>query len=100
MSRGGRILSRFYPIRCRRTVAEQRFIRAKLDLWGKLPQEEKAEVRQMIREIARGGVERSALEACVLRGMSPSTAAQVFHLNKARIYKMQREFLEGFELWH
>ena len=54
----------------------------------------------MIREIARGGVERSALEACVLRGMSPSTAAQVYHLNKARIYKMQREFLEGFELWN
>jgi hypothetical protein len=80
-------------------VAEQRYIRAKLDLWTQMPKAERDRVRDQIRSIARG-VERSALEACVLRGISPSTAAQLYRLNKGTIYRMMREFLEGFELWH
>ena len=81
-------------------MAEQRYIRAKLDLWHQMPKAERDRVRDQIRSIARGGVERSALEACVLRGMSPSTAAQLYRLNKGTIYRMMREFLEDFELWH
>ena len=92
-------LSRFYPIRCGRSVAEQRYIRAKLDLWTQMPKAERDRVKDQIRSIARGGVERSALEACVLRGMSPSTAAQLYRLNKGTIYRMMREFLEGYEIW-
>lgn len=92
-------MSRFYPIRCRRSTREQRCIRAQLDLWEVMPTEKKRNVRQMIRDITRGGVERAALEACVLRGMSPTVAAQIYQMNKGRIYQMMREFLEGFELW-
>ena len=92
-------MSRFYPVRCKRTVAEQKYIRAKLDLWKKLPIEERERIRGLIWSIARGGVERSALEAVVLRGVSPRTAAERYQLNKGRVYQMQREFLEGFPLW-
>ena len=93
-------MSRFYPIRCKRSTREQRYIRAQLDLWEVMPHEKKSQVRQMIRDITRGGVERAALEACVLRGMSPTVAAQIYQMNKGRIYQMMREFLEGFELWN
>ncbi len=92
-------MSRFYPVRCRRTVAEQKYIRAKLGLWKKLPLQERERIRALIWEIARGGVERSALEAVMLRGVSPRTAAERYQLNKGRVYQMQREFLEGFQLW-
>lgn len=90
---------RFYPVRCRRSVAEQKYIRAKLDLWKKLPTEERERIRGLIWSIARGGVERSALEAVVVRRVSPQTAAERYQMNKRRILQMQREFLEGFELW-
>ena len=92
-------MSKFYPVRCKRTVAEQKYIRARLDLWKKLPLEEREKIRGLIWSIARGGVERSALEAVVLQGVSPRTAAERFRLDKGRVYQMQREFLEGFVLW-
>jgi hypothetical protein len=78
-------------------VREQRYIRARLDLWEQLTEEERGRVKDQIRSIARG-VERFALEACVLRGVSPSTAAQIYRLNKGTIYRLMREFLEGFEI--
>ncbi len=92
-------MSRFYPVKCRRSVKEQKYIRAKLDLWKKLPAEEREKIRGLIWSIARGGVERSALEAVMLRGVSPRTAAERYQLNKGRVYQMQREFLEEFQLW-
>jgi len=92
-------LGRFYPVKCRRSVAEQKYIRAKLDLWKKLPAEEREKIRGLIWSIARGGVERSALEAVVIRNVSPRTAAERYQMNKGRVYQMQREFLEEFELW-
>lgn len=92
-------MSRFYPVKCRRSIKEQKYIRAKLDLWKKLPAEERERIRDLIWRIARGGVERSALEAVMLRGVSPRTAAERYQLNKGRVYQMQREFLEGFQLW-
>lgn len=90
---------RFYPIRCARSVAEQRLIRAKLDLWGRLPDPERNAISAMICQIARGGVERSALEAVLIRNMSPATAAERYRLNKGRVYEMQREFVERVKLW-
>jgi len=92
-------MGRFYPVRCSRTVAEQKFIRAKLDLWKKLPELERERIREQIEAIARGGVERSALEAVLLRGVSPRTASERYRLDKGRVYEMQREFLEKVKLW-
>ncbi len=94
-----RTTSRFYPVRCRRSVADQKYIRAKLDLWGKLPEREREPIEQLIDSIARGGVERSALKAVVIRNVSPRTAAERYRLNKGRVYAMQREFLEKVILW-
>ena len=92
-------MGRFYPVRCSRTVAEQKFIRAKLDLWKKLPELERERIREQIEAIARGGVERAALEAVLLRGVSPRTASERYRLDKGRVYEMQREFLEKVKLW-
>lgn len=92
--------NRFYPVSCARPVREQRFIRAKLDLWNKLPEAEKAEIRGLIDRISQGSVERVALTAVLLRGVSPRTAAEQYRLNKGRVYQMQREFLEKVDLWH
>ena len=92
-------MSRFYPVRCARSVAEQKFIRAKLDLWKTLPESERERIDGLMGDIARGGVERSALEAVLLKGVSPRTAAERYRLDKGRVYEMQRIFLERFELW-
>ena len=92
-------MSRFYPIRCSRSVAEQRFIRAKLNLWHIMPEAERNAINAMICQIARGSVERDALTAVMLRNMSPRTAAERYRLDHGRVYQMQREFLEGFQLW-
>ncbi len=92
-------MSRFYPIRCSRTVAEQRFIRAKLDLWKTMPEAERNAINAMICQIARGGVERDALTAVMLRNMSPRTAAERYRLDHGRVYQMQREFIEQVRIW-
>lgn len=91
--------SRFYPVSCRRSIREQRYIRAKLDLWNTLPEAERQSIRDLIDAIAAGGVERVALTAVVLRGVSPRTAAEQYRLSKVRVYQMQREFLERVKLW-
>lgn len=92
-------MGKFYPVRCRRSVREQRYIRAKLDLWNKLPAAEREEIRRLIDEIALGSVERVALTAVVLRGVSPRTAAEQYRIGKGRAYQMHREFLERVKLW-
>ena len=92
-------MSRFYPVRCARSVAEQRFIRAKLDLWNTMPEAERNGVSAMIHEIARGSVERAALEAVLLRNVNPRVAAERWRLDRRRVYAMQREFLEKVRIW-
>ena len=91
--------SRFYPVSCARSVREQRFIRAKLDLFNRLPEPERDEIRALIDEISVGGVERVALTAVILRGVNPRTAAEQYRLSKERVYQMQREFIEKVKLW-
>ena len=91
--------SRFYPVSCARSVREQRFIRAKLDLWKKLPETEREEIVDLIDRIACGGVERVALTAVVLRGVNPRTAAEQYCIGPSRVYQMQREFIERVKLW-
>lgn len=92
-------MSRFYPVRCQRSVAEQRLIRAKLDLWKSMPEAERNGIAALIRQIARGGVERAALEAVLIRNVSPRTAAERWRLDKGRVYQMQREFFEKVRIW-
>lgn len=92
-------MSRFYPIRCSRSVAEQRLIRAKLDLWKTMPEAERNGIQAMISQIAQGSVERSALEAVLLRNVSPRTAAERYRLDKGRVYDMQRQFFEQVKIW-
>ena len=92
-------MSKFYAVRCGRSVAEQRLIRAKLDLWKDMPEAERNGVSAMIHEIARGRVERAALEAVLLRNMSPRVAAERWRLDRRRVYAMQREFLERVKIW-
>lgn len=91
--------SRFYPVSCSRSVREQRYIRAKLDLWNQLPREEREAIRDLIDSISEGGVERVALTAVVLRGVSPRIAAERYRIGKGRVYQMQREFYEKVKLW-
>ena len=91
--------SRFYPVSCSRSVREQRYIRAKLDLWNQLPREEREAIRDLIDSISAGGVERVALTAVVIRGVSPKTSAQRNRLSERRVYSMWREFLERVKLW-
>ena len=92
-------MSRFYPIRCSRTVAEQRFSRAKLDLWKTMPEAERNAINAMISQIAKGSVERDALTAVLLRNMNPRTAAERYRLSHGRVYQMQREFIEAVRIW-
>ena len=91
--------NRFYPVSCARSVREQRFIRAKLDLWNKLPETERESIRELIDRIACGSVERVALTAVVLRGVNPRIAAEQYCLGPSRVYQMQKEFLEKVQLW-
>ena len=92
-------MSRFYPIRCSRSVAEQRYIRAKLDLWKTMPEAERNAINVMISQIARGSVERAALEAVLLRNVSPRIAAERYRLDHGRVYQMQHEFIEQVRIW-
>lgn len=92
-------MSRFYPIRCSRPVAEQRLIRAKLDLWKTMPEAERNGISGLICQIARGSVERAALEAVLLRNVSPRICAERYRLDKGRVYQMQREFVEQVRIW-
>lgn len=91
--------SRFYPVSCSRSVREQRYIRAKLDLWNQLPREEREAIRDLIDSISVGGVERVALTAVVIKGVSPKTSAQRNRLSERRVYSLWREFLERVKLW-
>lgn len=92
-------MGRFYPVSCARSVAEQKFIRAKLDLWKKLPDAERNGITALICEIARGSVERAALETVLIRNVSPRIAAERYRLDKHRMYEMQRQFLDEVRLW-
>lgn len=92
-------MGKFYAISCGRTVAEQRLIRAKLDLWKTMPEAEKNGVSALIAEIARGGVERAALEAVLIRNVSPRVAAERWRMDRRRVYAMQKEFLEKVKIW-
>jgi len=91
--------TRFYPVSCARSVREQRFIRAKLDLWGQLPAAERESIRDLIDRISLGSVERVALTAVILKGVSPRIAAERYRIGKGRVYQMQREFYEKVKLW-
>ncbi len=91
--------SRFYPVSCARSVREQRFIRAKLDLWRMLPKEERESITELIDRISMGSVERVALTAVILKGVSPRIAAERYRIGKGRVYAMQREFYEKVKLW-
>jgi hypothetical protein len=53
----------------------------------------------MICQIARGSVERAALEAVLLRNVSPRISAERYRLDKGRVYQMQREFIEQVRIW-
>ena len=64
-----------------------------------LPEQEREDIRDLIDRISVGGVERVALTAVVLRGVSPRIAAERYRIGKGRVYQMQREFYEKVKLW-
>ncbi len=91
-------MRRFSKVNCSRSEEEQIYIWARIGLWKMLSPEERREIKQRIQSIARGEVECSALQAVVLRGMSPRTAAERYRLDRRRVYDMRREFMDGFEI--
>ena len=81
---------------CRRSVKEQRYIFAALEIWHLLPAESRMRAKDVMRQIAETDQEGQALRDVLMRGLSPERAREHTGVTRPRIYEMRREFYDRF----
>ena len=81
---------------CGRSVKEQRYIWAQMQIWDRLPMERKNAVRALIGRIARTPEEGRSLFDVAVRGLTPQIASMRSGVTLMRVYDLRREFYERF----
>ena len=77
-----------------RTPSEQRYIWSTLEIWKKLPEKRREELRELIGSIADTAPEGRALYDVLVRGKPPQAVSAGTGVTLARIYGMRREFYD------
>lgn len=84
--------------KCRRSVKEQHYIRASLDIWPKLPETRREGFRALIAAIAHTPEESRALFDVLVKDRAPEAVSRKTAVPIGRIYDMKREFYERAEV--
>ena len=79
---------------CKRSVKEQRYIWAALEIWNKLPEKRRAELRELIGEIADSPEESRALFEVLVKEKTPEEVSGKMLVPVGRVYDMKREFYD------
>lgn len=79
---------------CRRSVKEQRYIWAALEIWNKLPDKRRADFRTLIGDIADSPEESRALFEILTKEKSPESISEKMLVPLGRLYDMKREFYD------
>jgi len=77
-----------------RTASEQRYIWSMLEIWKKLPEPRREEVRGLIGSIAATAPEGRALFDVLVRGRPPQVVSAGTGVTLSRVYEMRREFYD------
>lgn len=77
-----------------RTPSEQRYIWSTLEIWKRLPEPRRQELRGLIGEIADTAPEGRALYDVLVRARTPQAVSAVTGVSLQRIYEMRREFYD------
>ena len=77
-----------------RTPSEQRYIWATLEIWKRLPEPRREELRQLIGAVADTPPEGRALFDVLVRARPPQVASAATGVSLARVYEMRREFYD------
>lgn len=79
---------------CKRSVKEQRYIWAALEIWNKLPEKRRAELRELIGNIADSAEESRALFEVLVKEKTPEEVSGKMLVPVGRVYDMKREFYD------
>ena len=79
---------------CKRSVKEQRYIWAALEIWNKLPEKRRAELRELIGNIADSAAESRALFEVLVKEKTPEEVSGKMLVPVGRVYDMKREFYD------
>ena len=79
---------------CKRSVKEQRYIWAALEIWNKLPDKRRADFRALIGEIADSPEESRALFEVLVKEKTPEEVSGKMLVPVGRVYDMKREFYD------
>ena len=83
---------------CRRSVKEQRYIWAALEIWNKLPEKRRANFRELIGDIAVSPEESRALFEVLTKERSAESICEKMMVPIGRLYEMKREFYDRAEM--
>lgn len=83
---------------CRRSVKEQRYIWAALQIWSKLPEKRRAVMTALIDKLAVSAEEGRALFEVLVKEKDPDAVSRKTMVTVGRIYELKREFYEQAEL--
>ncbi len=83
---------------CRRSVEEQRYIWAALQVFGRLPPPRREKIRALIGRVARTPTEGRALYDVTVRGLTPQSVSRRTGLPLLRLYELRRAFYDQFEI--
>lgn len=83
---------------CRRSAAEQRFIYSALEIFPRLKEGERQEIRALIDRLAEGPAEGRALYALLVRGETMQRIGDSTGVSAARLYRLRRDFYEQFPI--
>jgi len=90
---------RFQVIRdCRRTEAEQRYIFSTLEIFPRLGESRRQEIRALIERLTEGPTEARALFALLVRGEVLHKIGESTGISYRRLYRLRREFYEQFPI--
>lgn len=79
---------------CRRSVKEQRYIWAALEIWNKLPEQRRANWLELIGDVADSPEESRALFEVLVKEKTPEAVSGKMLVPLGRVYDMKREFYE------
>ena len=82
--------------KCHRSVGEQRYIWAAMQIWNKLPMTRREAVRTLIGNIARTPEEGRSLFDVMVRGYTPESVSYRIGVPIKRVYELRSEFYDRF----
>ena len=79
---------------CRRTEAEQRYIRSALEIFSRLGESRRREIRGLVEKLTDGPAEARALFSVLVRGTTMQRACESTGVPLRRLTALRREFFD------